>query len=41
MDHPLISFLIVAAMSLYFFCRKPTLLGGIGWSSLVMRFWNL
>lgn len=36
MDHPLISFLIVAAMSLYFFCRKPTLLGGIGWGALVV-----
>jgi len=36
MDHPLISFLIVLAFSLYFFRKKPTLLGGIGWSSLVI-----
>ena len=36
MDHPLISFLIVLAFSIYFFFRKPTLLGGIGWGSLVI-----
>ena len=30
-----ISFLIVLAFSLFFFFRKPTLLGGIGWTSLV------
>ena len=36
MDHPLISFLIVVAFSVYFFCRKPTLLGGIGWGSLII-----
>jgi len=36
MDHPLISVLIVLAFSLYFFWRKPTLLGGIGWSSLII-----
>ena len=34
MEH-YISFLIVAAFSLYFFFRKPTLLGGIGWTSLL------
>ena len=36
MDQPLISFLIVAAFSLYFFFKKPTLLGGIGWTSLLV-----
>ena len=36
MDHHLISFFVVLAFSLYFFWRKPTLLGGIGWSSLII-----
>jgi len=36
MDHPLIDFLIVLAFSLYFFRKKPTLLGFIGWSSLIV-----
>ena len=36
MDYPLISFLIVPAFGLYFFLRKPTLLGFMGWSSLII-----
>lgn len=35
MDHPLVSFGIVLLGSLYFFFRKPTLLGGIGWFSVI------
>ena len=36
MDHSLISFFVVLAFSLFCFWRKPTLLGGIGWSSLII-----